>query len=126
MNDNIAADGDPDALHRTDLGFHFALAQVALNPFITAMHDAVTVWLLDQRKTSIAAPEAARLATRWHQRIFERIAARDGEGAMVAMEGHLRMVSDFYWRVRELERGLRDQQERELGPMPASPIAEGD
>lgn len=117
LHENQIAGDDPERLHRSDIGFHLSIAQVGDNPFFKMMHDATNIWLAEQRRTSIVIPQAAKLATRWHEKIFECIAKRDPDGAMSAMEGHLRMVRDFYWQVRELERVHIEQQERELSDL---------
>ncbi len=122
LHENQTAGDDPERLHRSDIAFHLSIAAVGDNPFFTMMHDATNIWLAEQRRTSVVIPQAARLATRWHEKIFECIARRDPDGAMAAMEGHLRMVRDFYWQVRELERVHIEQQERELSDLsPAHP-----
>lgn len=116
---NKSAAGNAELLHRSDLDFHLAVARVGGNPLIDAMNDAVHQLLVEQRRTSIAIPEAAELATRWHERIYQAIAARNPDAALAAMEGHLRMVQDFYWRVRDLQRDVRQRQEQALARLAA-------
>jgi DNA-binding FadR family transcriptional regulator len=77
----------------------------------------VNVWLHEQRRTSVVAPEAAAVATRWHERIFEAIVARDGQAAMAAMESHLRMVQEFYWKVREIQADLLRREGEEVAEL---------
>ncbi len=121
LDENRFAGEDADKLQRSDVAFHLAIAQVGGNPFFPMLYEAANLSLVDQRRTSVVVPEAARVATRWHERIFERIAARDPDGAMAAMEGHLRMVRDFYWQVRDLENAHRAQHEREVYNLSSAP-----
>jgi DNA-binding FadR family transcriptional regulator len=120
LRQNEEAHGDPEQLHRSDVEFHLAIARVGDNPVVTAMNDAVNTWLHEQRRTSVVAPEAAAVATRWHARIFEAIAARDPDAAMAAMESHLRLVQDFYWKVRAIQQDLLRLESDEVAALDRS------
>jgi DNA-binding FadR family transcriptional regulator len=111
---NKRARGDPELARRTDVAFHRAIAEVGGNPIFPAINAAFVGWLVDQRAVSMQVPGAVDLAIGWHERIYRAIAARDAQGALEAMEGHLRVVQDYYWRVVELQEELRRRQEREL------------
>jgi DNA-binding FadR family transcriptional regulator len=91
--------GDHAAFMRSDIDFHFAIAEAAGNPIFAALHEGVVEWLLNQRAISGKAPDAGKDAYCAHVRIFEAIAARDGPGARAAMERHLQMVAKLYWKI---------------------------
>jgi GntR family transcriptional regulator, sialic acid-inducible nan operon repressor len=98
---NRCAIGDEAEFNRTDVAFHYALAQIPNNPIFTALHEAIVQWLFEQRVISSRARGAARAAYRAHQRIYDALAAADPEAAEVAMREHLRQVLGYYWKVRD-------------------------
>ena len=97
---NGAARGDLGRFERTDVAFHYVLAQISRNPIFTAVHDALVEWLTSQRTVSLRAPGAEDAAYKAHQRIFEGVAARDPEAAAKAMDTHLKSVADLIRRAR--------------------------
>lgn len=91
---------DPAEFTRTDVAFHYELAQIPENPIFTALHEAIAQWLIEQRVISGRVRGSARAAGRAHQRIFDAIAARDAEAAEAAMREHLREVESYYRKGR--------------------------
>ena len=94
---NGAADDQP-TFERTDMDFHYALARIARNPVFTALHDALTVWLAEQRSVSAGAGATRAEMYAQHRAIFEAIARRDPTAAQEAMERHLASVARYYWQ----------------------------
>ncbi len=82
-----------------DVQFHACIAEMAGNPVLTALQNAVGEWLREQRSTSVQAPQARTHANAAHQRIYTAIAARDADQAMSAMRQHLNEVEQHYWEV---------------------------
>ncbi len=85
----------------TDVAFHFAIVQSTHNSLLIALHRAVLDWLCDQRNVSIEPGGSVKAAHRAHRRVFEAIAAGDGEAAEHAMLEHLEEVERYYWQARK-------------------------
>jgi GntR family transcriptional regulator, sialic acid-inducible nan operon repressor len=100
LDANKAAIGQERAFERTDVAFHFLLAEIPGNPIFTALHAAIADWLVEQRTVSIRAHGSDRAAYRAHKRIYECVAAHEVDGAEAAMRDHLGQVEKFYWQVR--------------------------
>lgn len=101
LAENEAALDDMEVFERTDVAFHFVLAEIPRNPVFVAIHEAVVAWLREQRNMSLRVGGVARDAYEWHARIFEAVAARDPERAAKAIQGHLADVARLYWRAKE-------------------------
>jgi DNA-binding FadR family transcriptional regulator len=84
LDANGAARGNLGRFERTDVAFHYVLAQITRNPIFTAVHDALVEWLTSQRTVSLRAPGAEEAAFEAHRRIFEGVAARDPDAAAKA------------------------------------------
>lgn len=97
---NHRALGDFEAFERTDVEFHFVLAEISGNPIFTAIHEAVVEWLTKQRSLSLRVPGADRLAYESHAKIFEAVVAHDPDRAEQVMREHLKIVAEQYWRSR--------------------------
>ena len=91
---------DEAAFNRTDVAFHYVLAEIPQNPIFTALHEAIAQWLVEQCMVSGRVCGSARAACRAHQRIYDAVATRDAEAAELAMQEHLRQVERYYWRAR--------------------------
>jgi GntR family transcriptional repressor for pyruvate dehydrogenase complex len=100
---NRRAMGDVDAFERTDVAFHYVLAEIPRNPVYLAIHEAVVAWLTRQRTLSLRNEGAARQAYNWHVRIFEAVVERDPDAAEAAMRDHLEGVAELYWQARGRE-----------------------
>ena len=59
---------------RTDVAFHYELDRITRNPVLTAVHEILVEWLIDQRTTTIHMPEADSLSVRDHTAIYEAVA----------------------------------------------------
>ncbi len=99
---NRAALGQGRAFERTDVAFHFALAEIPRNPIFTALHDGLSEWLTEQRTTSLKVRGSAEGAYAAHRRIFEAVAQHDSQAAADAMQAHLSEVSDSYWKASKV------------------------
>ena len=96
--------GDHHRFQRTDVAFHYAIAEIPGNSIFTSLHEAVVTWLTEQRAISGRVPGAGEAAYAAHARIYEAIAARDPQAAEVAMEAHLATVVAQYWQVQAKEK----------------------
>lgn len=99
---NRAALDQARTFERTDVAFHFVLAEITRNPILTALHDGLSEWLTEQRTTSLKARGAAQAAYAAHRRIYEAVAARDPQAAAEAMRAHLSEVGDYYWKASDV------------------------
>jgi GntR family transcriptional regulator, sialic acid-inducible nan operon repressor len=97
---NRAAIGDHAQFMRTDVAFHYEIAQIPRNAIFTSLYNAVVEWLTEQRETSGRAAGAGEAAYAAHERIYRAIAAHDPAAAEVAMERHLDAVVKLYWKMR--------------------------
>ena len=98
---NQQAIGDTEKFVRTDVAFHFVLAQIPQNPIFTALHSAIAAWLREQRATAARAERASmRRAYNAHARIYDAVLSRAPDAAEEAMRRHLTQVSKFYWQVK--------------------------
>ena len=97
LDENKRAIGDPNAFAKTDVEFHHILATMQRNTIITALAEAVSGWLTEQRSKVLQKPEADRAAFRFHRRIFLAVKLGDATGAEAAMREHLSDVNRRYW-----------------------------
>ncbi|MFO1057145.1 MAG: transcriptional regulator NanR [Dongiaceae bacterium] len=93
--------GDHARFMRTDVAFHYAIAEIPGNPIFTSLYNAVVEWLTEQRGISGQARGAGEAAYAAHARIYEAIAAHDPAAAEQAMQQHLDAVVKLYWKVRQ-------------------------
>lgn len=94
--------GDLKRFERTDVDFHYVLAVMMRNPLFTAMHAALAEWLLEQRRTTLAAGEDVK-AYEAHKAIFEAVVSRDADRSERAMRDHLEYVARRYMTIVEAE-----------------------
>jgi DNA-binding FadR family transcriptional regulator len=92
--------GDLEGFMRTDVEFHYVLARAMHNPIFTAIHAALVEWLLEQRRTTLAAGEDEKTYEA-HRKIYEGVASRDPDRAERAMREHLEYVTRRYTDVQE-------------------------
>jgi DNA-binding FadR family transcriptional regulator len=109
---NRAALDDPGEFERTDVEFHYELAVIASNPIFSSLHQATVGWLMQQRTLSLMQSGAMRAAYRYHESIYEAIAAHDADAAESRMKAHLKSVEQYYWRT-EAVRTRRQSELRE-------------
>ncbi len=98
---NEAALGKMEDFARTDVDFHFVLAEIPRNSIFVALHVALAEWLTEQRSTTLLVKGAARTALKAHKAIYAAIKAHDPAAAEDAMRRHLLDVEARYWRVME-------------------------
>lgn len=96
---NEAALGKLEDFARTDVEFHFVLAEIPRNPIFVALHAGLAGWLTEQRSTTLLVKGTARTALKAHKEIYAAIKARDPNAAEDAMRRHLLDVGARYWRV---------------------------
>jgi GntR family transcriptional repressor for pyruvate dehydrogenase complex len=89
------------AFEKTDVAFHYVLAEIPRNPIFVAIHEAFVEWLTEQRHIALKIPRAHHVAYRAHKGIFEAIAKHDPDAAEKAMRSHLGHVSRCYWKARK-------------------------
>jgi DNA-binding FadR family transcriptional regulator len=90
--------GDLKRFERTDVDFHYVLALMMGNSIFTAIHAALAEWLLEQRRTTLAAGEDVK-AYEAHRLIFQAVSARDPDRSERAMRDHLDYVARRYTEV---------------------------
>jgi len=100
---NRRAMGNFEAFERTDVAFHFVLAEIPRNPVFVAIHEAVVAWLTRQRTLSLRNEGAEQMAYMWHKNIYDAVISKDPDAAETAMREHLEGVADYYWRARDRE-----------------------
>jgi GntR family transcriptional regulator, sialic acid-inducible nan operon repressor len=87
--------GDLKRFVQTDVAFHYVLALVPGNPIFTAIHTALSEWLQEQRRTTLAPGQDVR-AYQAHRAIYEAVVSRDPDRAEAAMRAHLDYVARRY------------------------------
>lgn len=80
---------DVETASVADLEFHRTVAKITHNELYSVMLDSIGDVLLDVRRATIGIPGRPGKASRYHQEILDRIAARDPDGAERAMRAHL-------------------------------------
>lgn len=88
--------GEATAFVEADMRFHIRIAEMAHNPIITSVSQAMLGWLFEYHATLLhwSGKEDVTLAE--HARIIDLIAAHDADGAVAAMAGHLQRSSDAF------------------------------
>ncbi len=107
---NEAALGDMTAFARTDVEFHFILAEIPRNTIFVAMHIALAEWLTEQRSSTLQRRGAARGALKAHRAIFRTVKAKDPDEAEAAMRQHLLEVEGLYWKSQEPKQAARAER----------------
>lgn len=96
LEENRASMNDQEQFQKTDMAFHKAIAQVSGNPIFPAVSQAMLEWLGKSYADLVWNPGREELIYSEHQAIFERIAARDAEGAAKAMADHLARANERF------------------------------
>ena len=105
---NKNAVGKTTLFERTDVDFHYVLAQIPRNPIFLAMHDAVFEWLYEQRRITLSIANQVENACREHEEIFNAICDRDPGRAERAMRAHLTRGHELYWA--SMQRGTVESE----------------
>lgn len=87
--ERMAALQDSEAASIEDVEFHRAIAHATQNELFVVMLDSIGDILLEIRRVTLAEPGRIAAGAAYHERILERIAARDVDGADQAMREHL-------------------------------------
>jgi GntR family transcriptional repressor for pyruvate dehydrogenase complex len=75
LENNRQSLGDPDRFQKTDVAFHYVLVVIPRNPIFLAIRAAFAEWLLEQRRTTLAAAiksplrPIGRFSKRWSNEI---------------------------------------------------------
>ncbi|RKR07220.1 GntR family transcriptional regulator [Kushneria sinocarnis] len=85
-----------EAFIERDMAFHHAIAKLSGNPIFAATAYAMLHWLKDYHTGIVSFRGAEDVSIREHQRIAERLAAHDADGAEQAMRDHLTRASERY------------------------------
>lgn len=93
----------PEGYVDADVAFHAEIARAAQNAVVGVLLQPLTDLLRESRMKSFSGPRMVRLRLRQHEEIFERIKARDSQGAQEAMARHL----------SDTEKDLARQQRRQ-------------
>lgn len=94
---NCQAVGNRELFSQTDVAFHLEIVRSLSNPVLIGVHEALSGWLTEQRRTSLMVRGADASAVEFHTRIFEAIRSHDPDGAEAAMLSHLDAVFTYYW-----------------------------
>ena len=89
---------------RHDGEFHRSIARATHNPLHLVMLDAIGEPIRTVRESTLTVPGRPAKALREHERILERIAAHDAEGAREEMRLHLLDARRAWQRLAELSR----------------------
>ena len=108
LADNRRAISSADAYLATDMALHRTIGALTGNVLCAAVGDALFGWLPRFRIRMVHVEGANLLSYDEHARIVGRIAARDADGAVAEIEGHLARSHSLYQR---LESGAADQHE---------------
>jgi len=91
------AAADPVALHEADIGFHASLAAGAGNQLlrflIEAMEEPLRASRMRSMRGHLARGGTVEDVIEQHERILQRVRARDAKGAAAAMQAHLEQTA---------------------------------
>lgn len=95
---NRSSIGNSEAFIRTDVAFHYCLARMMRNPAFLAMHDAMSTWLLEQRRVALQEQDEDKRSYEAHAKIFAEIQNHDPDAAEAAMRRHLEEGWVAFWK----------------------------
>ena len=81
--------GNPSAFVAADIALHSAIADIAGNPIISAVSDAMLCWLFRYHTAQLIRSGQEDVTLQEHTRIIDAIAAGDGDTAAHVMRVHL-------------------------------------
>jgi GntR family transcriptional repressor for pyruvate dehydrogenase complex len=102
--------GDVAAAARDDLEFHRVIARATHNDLFLLLMDSIGSSLIDIRRENLGSGAAPETLAQ-HERILERIAAHDVDGARQAMSAHLDGVAAVW----KQQRAARDESQEPAG-----------
>jgi len=91
-----------DEFLQKDMAFHREIAAITGNAIYEALSQAMFEWLAEFHASLVRLHGAEGITIAEHEVIFERVAARDAEGAAAAMTRHLTRANSLY---RQFEGG---------------------
>jgi GntR family transcriptional regulator, sialic acid-inducible nan operon repressor len=94
---NRTAIGDRAEFIRTDIAFHYVLAEITRNPVFLALYEAMSSWLKHQRVVTLTIQGQEDIAFAAHRKIHRAILAGDSDKAEEAMRAHLSQLEVAYW-----------------------------
>jgi DNA-binding FadR family transcriptional regulator len=97
LEENQKSLGDIEEFIRTDVAYHFVLAEIIGNPVFLVLHDAMSTWLLQQRQIALQEPGEDQRGYEAHKRIYEAVAAHEPDAAEAAMLDHLTSGWVAFW-----------------------------
>lgn len=80
---------NPEQAAVTDVAFHRTIAEMTGNPLFLVLLNSIGEVLMEIRRAILSEPGRVQEALDWHQRILDRIADGDPDGAERAMKEHL-------------------------------------
>ncbi|WP_284326365.1 transcriptional regulator NanR [Cypionkella aquatica] len=86
--------GNPRAFIAADMAFHTRIAAMTGNPIMLAVSEAMLKWLFQYHAALLHWSGKEEVTLLEHARILERIAAKDGAGAVSAMQAHIARSAD--------------------------------
>jgi DNA-binding FadR family transcriptional regulator len=87
--------GIPEAFATKDADFHRGLARTTYNPLLIILLDSIRDLMQEVRLLVTRHPDLRQKVIPDHKKILERVAAKDPEGARLAMEEHLEHARRF-------------------------------
>lgn len=81
---------EPDKFVEADIAFHIAIAETTKNPIFVAISQAMLRWLKQFHSNIVRLDGKESITMTEHKLIFEKIVARDPDGAAFAMTDHLK------------------------------------
>lgn len=96
LDAQIAARESAAGFVAADIGFHTVIASLAGNPIYTALSRALLEWVFGLYPQMLRVPGTESLTIEEHETILARIAANDENGAVNAMDSHLRRSNPLY------------------------------
>lgn len=88
--------GKAEEFISADMQFHTRIAQISGNPIFVAVSEAMLAWLKEYHTDMLIWTGKEKLTLVEHEKIIDRLAAADADGAEVAMLGHLERSSALY------------------------------
>lgn len=90
--------GKAEEFIAADMQFHTRIAQISGNPIFVAVSEAMLAWLKEYHTDMLIWTGKEKFTLVEHEKIIDRLAAADADGAEVAMLGHLERSSALYMR----------------------------
>lgn len=88
--------GKAEEFISADMQFHTRIAQISGNPIFVAVSEAMLAWLKEYHTDMLIWTGKEKFTLVEHEKIVDRLAAADADGAEVAMLVHLERSSALY------------------------------